>query len=259
MVNKAALAVLGVIVLVSMGVGVLIGMQLGASGGIADDGGDDDGASDGPTPIPTDTATGTPIPTATPTATAIPPTEQATTTTENLAARTTVPSRRFDRRDVEAEVRALINERRRSNGLEELTISGNTVDRLTTMARRHSDEMADAGRLAHTVDGNTSESRYQDAGLYDTCRFTDADGGYVISADDNSLESLGQTVAGRPYQDEGETWFNENETEVARALVDNWFDNPVYRDRLDYENARYVGVGVEITQDGTVYATANVC
>lgn len=259
MVNKAALAVLGVIVLVSMGVGVLIGLQLGGSGSPVGDGAGDS-ESEGPTPIPTDTSTATSTPTPTATATAIPPTEEATTTTErSFDDRTTVPARRFDRRDIEREARELINERRRENDLEELVISGNTVDTITEMARRHSNAMADEGRLSHTIEGNTSESRYRDAGLYDTCQFTNAGDSYVIAPDDNSMESLARTFAGRPYQDGPRTEFNENETEIARELVETWFENAVYRERLTYENAQHVSVGVEITRDGTVYATANVC
>lgn len=260
MVNKAALGVLGVIVIVSMGIGVLIGMQLGGDTGVGGGNGTGDD-SNGPTPVPVTTgSTPTPLPTAGPTPTpgGGPATPSAETTIA-LPDRTTVPSRRFDEDVIARFAKQFINERRIAQGRSELEIDGQTVASIDRMAHGHSVHMADEGVLSHNIGGNSSEDRYRMAGLHSTCRFASETESYLITAESNNLEVITRTAAGRAYQDDGETQFNENERQVARAIVQNWFDGMVSRPRLLYENAEHVGVGVEVTQDGTVYATANVC
>lgn len=265
MANKTALAVLGVIVLVSMGVGILIGMQLGgpapaqANGSSNNGGGGGGGAA---TPIPTDTPNGTetsptPIPTAGP---GTPPlTTQVVTGSATISERTPILPRRFSRVEIEREIERLINENRTSNGRDTLTVSGKTSDDVTAMARGHSDAMADVGKVSHYVKGNTSKDRYKQAGLFDTCQFLSNSETYIVDADGNNLETVGMVKVGREYERNGETRYHTNETQVARALVDDWLSNQFLRPRLMYDNAEHLGVGVEITQNGDAYATTNVC
>lgn len=256
MANKTALGVLAVIVLVSMGVGILVGMQLGGSGGSVtgpnqgtgqNSGGGGGGGSGG---------TATPIPTSVPT------TNGTATTTGSTDGQTTVAARRFSRTEIEREVQRLVNRERRDNDLGRLQTDGNTVDKLTRMARGHSNSMADAGRVGHRVNGSNSADRYRANGLYQSCQFESTEGNYIVKADQpeaNALEALGQTVAGRPYEVYGESEFNSNESEVAAALTDQMLNTPAFRNRLLYGNADYIGVGVEVTDDGTVYATGDIC
>lgn len=261
MVNKAALGVLGVIVLVSMGVGVLIGMQLGGNGAAVGGGNGSTDDGDGPTPVPVTTgSTPTPLPTAGPTPDSSPATETATgETTIALPDRTTVPSRRFSEDEIAREVKELLNERRTQQGYSELTIRGQTVDQIDRMALGNSVRMADAGVLSHNIEGNSSEDRYRMNNLYATCQFASDQGSYLITAESNNLEVITRTFAGRAYEDDGQARFNENETQVAQAIVENWFDGMISRPRLLYSNAERIGVGVEVTRDGTVYATGNMC
>lgn len=240
--NKVVMGVLGVIVLVSMGVGVLIGMQLGDEGGANPIGGAADSGSAG---------TPTPIPTATP--------GQSSDGSGQSTDRTTVAPRRFDDGEIRAEVGRLVNERRAEEGLDPLRTDGQTAARLERMGTAHSVAMADAGRVSHDVNGTDSEGRYRNAGLYGTCQFESAAGTYIIDASDNRLETLSWTVAGREYEDLGRTKFNGNETAVARDIVRKWYRRAEFKERLSYENAQRLGVGIEITQDGTVYATGNLC
>ncbi|AQL41361.1 hypothetical protein BV210_00915 [Halorientalis sp. IM1011] len=246
MVNKAALSVLGVIVLVSMGVGVLIGMQIGGGGagttsestptaGPSTEQGAAGNGDSGParrTTIPGDEA-----------ATAQPPAE-----------RETIPARQFEPAEIRAEMKTLINQRRANRDLSELSTGGQIADRLDRMARGHSVEMADEDRVSHSIDGNTSVSRYKDAGLFGTCQFESDPGTFVVDARYNRLEVIGYTVAGRAHDGE----FHETEENVAEAIVSDWFSG-TSRDRLLYENANQLGIGIEVTQDGDVYATGNLC
>lgn len=250
MVKKAALTVLGVIVLVSMGVGVLVGMQLDGSSG-----------AQGPDGMATATSTAEPSDDPTPVPTAGPSTPKADdpVTTEPPADRTTIAPRRFDEDDISNEVKRYINEERTSRGLDPLQTTGNTVDTLEDMATSHSVAMADAGKVNHDIDGNSSKSRYEAYGVYESCQFASEGGGYTIDSSGNRLETVGKTVAGKQYPEGGNLAFNDNETAVASSIVDDWFRSPILQERLTYENANHVGVGVEVTRGGDVYVTANVC
>lgn len=254
MANKTALGVLAVIVLVSMGVGILVGMQLGGSGGTV--AGPGQGSAQNPGGSGGGGGTATPVPTNV-------PTPNGTTTTNGSGdEQTTVAARRFSRTEIEREVQRLVNRERRDNDLRRLQTDGNTVDELTRMARGHSHSMADAGRVGHRVNGSSSADRYRANGLYASCQFESTEGNYIVKADQpeaNALEVLGKTVAGRPYEVYGEPEFNSNESEVAEALADQMLNTPAFRNRLLYENADYIGVGVEVTDGGTVYATGDVC
>jgi hypothetical protein len=254
MVNKAALGVLGVIVLVSMGVGVLIGMQLGGpasagpTDGNASDGGETSATPDDSTP------TRTPFPESPPTANG--PGGQGPTVT--AAGQTTVSYRRFDERRIASEIKAEINERRRGAGLDPFVTSGSTVSVIDRMARTHSDAMADAGAVRNYLKGNSSADRYREFGLFGTCSFPNEEDTFIVDATGNRLEVIGSSVAGRAY-DRDAPKFNENESEVAEALVDEWWNDPTKRERLSWVNAGRIGAGAEVTQDGSVYATVNLC
>lgn len=255
MVNKAALGVLGVIVLVSMGVGVLIGMQLGNPASA--DPTDGNGSNGNATPLPGETTnTQTTFPSSPPTETNPDGGPNPTVTVDG---RTTVSYRRFDELKIARRVKERINERRKAAGLKELLTSGNTVSDLDRMARSHSIAMADAGQVRHNIDGNSSADRYRAYDLFSSCTFPNEEDTYVIDATGNRLETIGSTVAGRAYGTASNPKFNENEDEVAEDIVSKWWDNPIEGDRLRWVNAQRVGVGVEVTQDGSVYATANLC
>ncbi|MFC7196236.1 hypothetical protein ACFQL4_19050 [Halosimplex aquaticum] len=127
------------------------------------------------------------------------------------------------------------------------------------MARGHSVRMADVDKAIHRIDGQTSADRYRENSLYDRCRWSTQDGNALVTADDNALEAVDRTVAGEPYRHDGERRFNGNESAVAHAIVDDWWNTSTYRPRLTRPGADEVGVGADITRRGDVFATANFC
>ncbi|MFB6143601.1 MAG: CAP domain-containing protein [Halorientalis sp.] len=241
MANNTALGVLGVIVLVAIGVGILVGMQLG-----------------GPVPgnetgTPTGGGTPTPFPTAGP---------GVGGTVSLPEGQTTIPARQFDAAAIEAEIAQLINQERREQGLDPLVRTGQLSQRISDMARRHSVAMANAGLVRHRIDGVGSSDRYRRANLYDTCQFLNDAGSYIIRPNyprPANLEVIATSVVGQPYVENGQRQFNEDAEAVARDIVTAWRTDPDSWERLAYANARNLGVGVEITDSGRVYATANVC
>lgn len=266
MVNKAAVILLGGIVVVGVvvigGVGALV---LGVGGG--GDAGTPT-AVDG-TPLPfTPTAAPTAADGSTPTVTESAPTAARTKTatvtgTATDVPRTTILPRRFDEGEIETLVARYVNDYREANGYDPLSIDGSTANRVQEMARSHSVGMANEGSVTHVVDGNTSTDRYYDHELYRGCQWESGLRNSIVRADnngpesnENALETIGRTYAGQEY-DDGK--FNADESDVARAIVEAWWADDKFERRLTLPNAGSVGVGVEITQSGEVYVTANLC
>lgn len=246
MVNKALLSVGAVLLFVVFASGVLVGMLLG-----------------GPAADATGTGTGSPVATATPdganSQSASTPGTTPDQDGESADERDPIPPRQFTEADIAAAIVRNINDARAEDGLPRFSSSDNTADRVEAMAQAHTQAMADAGRVNHTIDGVTSEQRYRDNDLYQRCG-PNVDGTYVETPDGNDLEVVGETVAGQPYTADGSQQFNENDTAVATALTDAWLSNQTLRERLlvDADDV-YIGVGVVVNNRGTVYATVNIC
>jgi uncharacterized protein YkwD len=210
-----------------------------------------------PTPTPTPTAAPTPTPTAAPTPTPT-PTPTATPTATPEPTPTPIPSRRFNATEIGLEVERLVNERRADAGENEFQTSGTLADSVRAMAANHSIAMADAGEVAHTIEGTTTSDRYQDNNLYNTCGWT-AEAGFFKDPEQRYAETIGQTVAGQTHMDDGEQKFHGNETAVAREIVEDWWADDTAREKLLQGNPTRIGVGVEIVRGGEVYVTANIC
>ena len=261
--NRAAVYLLAAVVLLGVAaVGGGVYLLFGAGG----DAGTGTPTAVDATPLP---LTPTPTPTAqadTATRTATPPSATTPTAVESptrTAVRTSILPRRFDRRRIEVLVVEEINEHREAEGLDPLTGNGTVATRLRVMARNHSVAMADEGAVRHKINGSTGSSRYRENNLDRLCRWEADSGEYFISPNRNgyeqnhsALEAVGRTYAGRTY---GDGQFNEDERAVAEDLADRFFSDYRFKQRLLLPRATHVGVGVEITQSGEVYVTADLC
>jgi hypothetical protein len=201
---------------------------------------------------PTPTATATPPATAGPTPTATPKPDPSD----------------FNETNIETLIADEINDRRERQGLDRLSRSGSTVADLNEMARAHSTSMARRGNLTHVINGTTSADRYRQNDLYQVCKWKrPGEDGFAspdnngIEVSENGFEMIGRTAAGRETEVVNDTRFIGTDEDAADAVVDQWFNTtyPRYPERLTFVNASRVGVGVEVTQYGEVYATANLC
>lgn len=267
MVNKVAVVLVGGIVLVAVVViGGVAALVLGSGG--------DAGQTGTPTavePVPltttgpaSPTATGTPV--ATPGRTTTPTPTATPTATRTPTPQPTVALSEFDHHRIEVLVVRMINDRRADAGLDTLRSNTTTPRRVREMARGHSNAMAEEGKVAHSINGRTSTDRYTESDLYNTCQWTAEGGEAIIKPDrstfesgENVLETIGYAKAGREYDDDGERKFHDTNREIAEEIVADWFSDPTFQRRLTLPNARFLGVGVEITRFGEVYATANLC
>lgn len=244
MVNKTAIGMLGVIIVASLGVGIVIGMQLG-TGDAAPDTASPTEAGESEMPAGDETESDSPESTATPTEN---PSEQ----------RTPIPARQFDEEEIAFHVAQFVNEERENRNESPLDTDDATAVRVSAMASNHSVAMADHGSAEHEVNGESTASRYKRNELYDRCKFKSSEGSYIRQPDEK-FELIGTTYAGVTYDDGGEERFNDDERSVARALVDAWNESSTYSERMLVEEPTRMGVGVEVTSDGTVYATVDVC
>jgi uncharacterized protein YkwD len=257
MVNKALLGIAAVVLLVVFGLGLGVGILVGGSGG----GGAADASPQTDDASGSSDSTGTTTPTASDsTGTATPTASDSTGTATPGTADDepkTVPLYRFNKQNISEAVVENINAVREEEGLQPLASTGTTAENVRQMATSHSEAMADAGRVKHSINGVTSSDRYKRDGLYNTCRFQVES--YVENADKNELEVIGRTYAGQEYPDGDTKALNRNDTAVANALTEDWLSTSTSRDRLLQANADHIGVGITVTTTRNVYATVNIC
>jgi hypothetical protein len=275
--------VVGAVAVLAVG-GIAGAMLLGGGGGTEtptpDDADGSDGGGDGDSEPPTATAAGnatvngtatngtetatafptlttTSAPTPTPTATATP---TVTPTPTAVPTRTPTLPRRFSEREVELELRRLINDWRRNNGLNAYAnANGTLVKRINRMSLNHSAGMAERGELVYETYNLSVPERYEEFGLKETCKFKRQDKQFIVSPENYQFQVIGQTYIGRNFEENGETVYHENETAVAREIFEDWTGNRVYADVLNYPNANRLGLGIEITEDNEVWVTGNIC
>ena len=247
MVNKAVVAVIGVILITTLGVGALVGLQ---GGGPPPDESPTNGNGENPdsqgngTAVANGTANGTATPTA-------------------AAERTAIPGRQFTEKDIAANLTKRINKWRTAEGHSALRTDGTTANRLHEMAMSHSVAMADEGELTHVIGNESTGDRYKDAGLYAACQYRPPDKDRAIyqpeHPHDHQFEALAGTVAGDTYETDNGTQFNQDESAVAAALLEEFKASNTSTERIMAPGLTKVGVGVEVTRDGAVYSTVHVC
>lgn len=238
MANKFTFLAVLVVATSVLGVGAFIGSHL---------------PSDGEA-VGTDTPTTTPPPrSATTTETATTTATATSTASPTATPRPTVSPAAFDAGAIEAAVLANVNAERRDRGIEPLSRDS----RLDPMAQFHSDNMAGQGYPSHAAAGFSTEERYERFDQADRCRVpNDANAGIVS---EENLEAVGVAIAGRPYETDDRTRIDRNESAVANAVVDDWFDDADATETLTLENARYSGVGVNVSDRGRVFVTVDLC
>lgn len=234
MASKAALLVVVLVAAGAMGVGALVGSELGGSPPTATPSPTTAGGSGG-----TGQTGGGGSPAVTPSPTATP--------------RPTVAPASFNRSAIELAIHSRVNEAREARGHDPLS----RFDIAVEMARFHSANMAAQGFVSHDAAGYTTTERYERYDIYDHCRL--ADDSQTGVREGRALEAVTKTVAGRPYERDGERRYHRTESAVADAVVDRWLDDEDARKRLFFGNAEKVGIGVVVDDDGGTYATLDLC
>jgi len=158
----------------------------------------------------------------------------------------------FDSAVIELHVYRLTNSERETHGLPALVRD----QRLDSVARGHSQDMADRGYFAHlTPDGLDPTARGGLSGY--ECR-KDYVSHYTYGLAENIF--LGHTYSA--YMIEGVkstySWAADEEA-VAASIVDGWMGSPGHRANILDGDLDRIGVGVAISPDEEVYSTQNFC
>ncbi|MFB6118772.1 hypothetical protein [Halosegnis sp.] len=249
MVNRNLVAI-GVVVLLLLvgGAAAFVGLPLG-------------GGDTTPTPTPRTTATSTPTATVTPTPTATPtstptatqtatatptptPTATPTATPTPTPASVEAPNASAVAAVVESELTAYQDDPE-TQADESMATNGTIASALSEMARNHSAQMADVNRVAHTIDGVTTDDRYERDPTLTDCAVRDNSDTYVLEREE--MEGLAQT-----------TVTSSSTEDVGQALADALLFDTHDRRVLELDGASHLGIGVAI-QDGQAYVTIAVC
>lgn len=253
MVNKAALGVIGVIVIVTVGGGLVLGTML-------DGGGDDnEGGAEGPTADETATPT---------------PNDAGGSVNESTPEpvddrRTPMLPRRFSAEAIEENVTRYLNRARtnetapraedENETLEPIRTDGPTATTLKEMARVHSRSMADAGQTGHAVGATNTSERYLEYDVAESCKYTVNGTQVYHPADHDKFEVLDAGTIGNFDLGGDEEPYVENESFAAKLIVEDMLDDWSKQRRLFSEHIEFMGVGAEIAGENTVYTTVNLC
>lgn len=252
MANRLALLLLGGVLVTATAAGAAIGVYVGGDGPVLDSIGSDAGGTPTPAVAATPTSAGgtggSGGSTATGTATDSGPGTGSTTPTATTERGTVAPAE-FNETRIAELVAEEINDRRRAR--DQRTLLADDV--LARMATNHSRRMSQQGYVSHAAGGYTTEDRYRRNGRYEECRIPNNN--YTYMQEGQDLETLRKVSAGAPF--EGRT--NRDEREVAQDAVEDWFSRASEREKLTYDAASYLGVGVEVTADNRAYVTVDVC
>jgi len=144
-----------------------------------------------------------------------------------------------------------INAQRRNNGLSDI----NFDDRLSVIARAHSQDMADRGYFEHdTPEGCDFFCRYENAGY--NCAITIGNtiyqGGENIFQ--NNLYNTINYINGMPVSYDWNT-----QEDLASSTVNGWMNSPGHRQNILTSYWRNEGMGVAISSDDKVYVTQDFC
>lgn len=152
--------------------------------------------------------------------------------------------------EVEVTVHELINEERQAAGESKLAYD----DDLASIARNHSEDMAERDFFAHTTpDGAGVDDRYDDYGY--SCRIDLSGNSYI----DGGGENIAQTYYNEDILVNGSTERYTTEEELAAGIVEQWMNSPDHRENLLRPFWENEGIGIHVTSEGEVFATQNFC
>lgn len=137
--------------------------------------------------------------------------------------------------DAETKIHILINAQRAANGFSAL----NFDERLASIARKHSQDMAARGYFDHnSPEGTSFYDRYVQEGY--NCAI--GSGSIIYQGAENIFEESGYSLSS-----------------VPSTTVDGWMNSPGHRQNILTPYWQNEGIGVAQSSDGTVYITQDFC
>jgi len=125
---------------------------------------------------------------------------------------------------LEKEILQAVNKERQQKNVPDLKFN----DKLMTIAREHSVNMATAGKPAHDLNGSSFQSRISKVG-------------YEFNKIGENIAMVGRT--------------KNSAEEDAKEVVKNWMNSPIHRDNILMSDFTEVGIGHATAPNGYIYYT----
>ena len=167
----------------------------------------------------------------------------------------TNPSKGVSSVRIERLVRRYVNQLRRKHRLSALDHN----EDLDPVARGHSADMYKRDFFSHVnPDGESPTDRGQRKGYECQLEFGDVT---MSGIAENLLYTyIYRSVTTARFPDRIELTFDwKKESEIAREVVNAWFDSPSHRKNLMDEQSQTQSIGVFIGENGRIYVTQNFC
>lgn len=158
----------------------------------------------------------------------------------------------YDNAKVRQAFLSRLNEERTERGLQTLSLRSE----LTEMGEDHAANMAEHDYIGHEwPDGTTIQDRYRSRGLLPECRLKiDGSNRYYPGA-----ENAAGAWVDRRFQSSGGSYYVSNEQELGQTLFEIWLSSPPHRQAMLVQSADEMGLGINITNRGKVYAALELC
>lgn len=153
---------------------------------------------------------------------------------------------------IEVQIHNLMNEQRRSYGLQPFTWDEN----LASIARSHSQDMANRDYYNHdSPEGKTFSDRYSQAGY--NCQIPIGENRISLGG-----ENILQSYTFGSYRHMGTViteynWYTESE--IVKTAVTGWMNSPSHKENILKPYYQREGIGMEIMSNNTLYITQNFC
>lgn len=158
----------------------------------------------------------------------------------------------YDEDNVRETFLSYLNEERADRGLQTLSLR----EELTEMGEAHAANMAEHDYIGHEwPDGTTIQDRYSERGLLPECRL-DIEGTNQYYA---GAENAAGAWFDRRFESSGGSYYVTDEEELGQVLFSIWMNSQLHREAMLVHSASEMGLGINITEDGKVYAALELC
>lgn len=129
---------------------------------------------------------------------------------------------------------------------------------LTELGQAHAKNMKEYDYIGHDQpDGGDIEARFESYGLLSTCNLDIPNSNRYYPGAENAAGAVWQDRLIRPWN--GSTTTINTERDLAKYLVNSWMSSPPHRKPMFLPDVRRIGLGIAVSEDGSVYAALEMC
>lgn len=161
---------------------------------------------------------------------------------------------RLNKSKVRSQFIQIYNNERAGENLQSVSYWG----KLEELGQDHAENMKEYDYIGHDQpDGGDIEARFKSYGLLPTCNLDIPDSNGYYPGAENAAGAVWQDELIRPWN--GSTMKITTERILARYLVNTWMTSPPHRKPMFLPDVRRIGLGITVSEDGSVYAALEMC